>query len=81
MRLLERRNEEFRLTDDLPDNEIPPYAILSHTWGRRGDEVNFQDMVEGSGRHKAGYEKIKFCAEQAARHDLQYFWVDSCCTI
>ena len=79
MRLLERHNEEFRLTDDLLDNEIPPYVILSHTWGRRGDEVNFQDVVKGTGRHKAGYEKIKFCGEQAARDGLQYFWVDSCC--
>lgn len=36
-------------------------------------------MVEGSGRGKVGYNKIKFCDEQAARDGLQYFWVDSCC--
>lgn len=36
-------------------------------------------MVEASGRGKAGFEKIKFCSEQAARDGLQYFWVDSCC--
>ena len=36
-------------------------------------------MVEGSGRGKAGHDKIKFCGEQAAKDGLQYFWVDSCC--
>jgi hypothetical protein len=54
------------------------YAILSHTWGQPNEEVTFEDM-ESSGRGKAGYKKIKFCGEQAARDGLQYFWVDSCC--
>jgi hypothetical protein len=36
-------------------------------------------MIEGSGRGKAGYEKVKFCGEQAARDSLRYFWVDGCC--
>ena len=32
MRLLQvDENDELSLTDDLVDN-IPPYAILSHTW-------------------------------------------------
>jgi tetratricopeptide (TPR) repeat protein len=26
-----------------------------------------------------GYRKLKFCAEQAARDGLQYFWIDTCC--
>jgi hypothetical protein len=36
-------------------------------------------LQEGSGKSKAGYAKIRFCAEQAMKNDLQYFWVDSCC--
>jgi len=69
---------DVTLTDDLRDN-IPAYAILSHTWGKDDEEVTFRDMESGSGRGKKGYEKIKFCGEQAARDGLQYFWVDTCC--
>ncbi|KAF2184207.1 HET-domain-containing protein [Zopfia rhizophila CBS 207.26] len=80
MRLLEvLPNGDFRLTGKLLDDAIPPYAILSHTWGDESQEVTLEDIVGGSGRGKAGYEKIKFCGEQAARDGLQYFWVDSCC--
>jgi len=79
MRLLECQNGDFHLTEDLLDHEIPPYAILSHTWGHRSDEVNFEDVVKGTGGHKAGYEKIRFCGERAARDGFHYFWVDSCC--
>ena len=28
---------------------------------------------------KPGYEKIRFCGEQAARDKWQYFWIDTCC--
>ncbi len=80
MRLLELlSNGDFRLTGKLLDNAIPRYAILSHTWGDESEEVTFEDMVEGSGRGKVGYEKIKFCGKEAAKGGLKYFWVDSCC--
>jgi hypothetical protein len=79
MRLLERhRNGEFSLTKDLVNNP-PAYAILSHTWGEDDQEVTFQDLTERSGKSKAGYQKIRFCGEQAARDGLRYFWVDTCC--
>jgi hypothetical protein len=77
MRLLELNNDgEFSLTQDIIDN-IPRYAILSHTWG--AEEVTFRDMIDGTGKSKAGYDKIRFCGEQARRHSWQYFWVDTCC--
>jgi hypothetical protein len=39
MRLLQiNENGEFSLTDDLVGN-IPPYAILSHTWAEDHEEV------------------------------------------
>jgi hypothetical protein len=79
MRLLQlKTNGEFSLTKDLIDN-IPPYAILSHTWGDDDQEATLRDLAEGSGNTKAGYRKIQFCAGQAARDGLQHFWVDTCC--
>jgi hypothetical protein len=76
MRLLERQSDGgFRFTDNLLDKDIPqyPYTILSHTWGQASEEVTFEDMIEGSGRGKAGYKKIKFYRDQAARDSFKYF--------
>jgi hypothetical protein len=80
MRLLEcNTSGEFSLTEDIVDDDkIPPYAILSHTW-KEGEEVNFQELIDGTGKVKPGYEKIRFCGAQAKRDGLQYFWVDTCC--
>ncbi|KAK3348667.1 quinon protein alcohol dehydrogenase-like superfamily [Lasiosphaeria hispida] len=78
MRLLERNDTgEFRLTDDLPNDKIPPYAILSHTWGN--EEVSFKDFANGMAKNKAGYAKIQFCGDQARYDALEFFWVDTCC--
>jgi hypothetical protein len=80
MRLLERNNGgEFSLTKDLVGDNIPKYAILSHTWGADTEEVTFRDLMDGTSKSKAGYNKIRFCGEQARRNGLQYFWVDTCC--
>ncbi|RDW56928.1 HET-domain-containing protein [Coleophoma crateriformis] len=59
------------------DEDVPRYAILSHTWG--AEEVTFGDMTNGQGKNKAGYDKIQFCGDQASRDGLKYFWVDTCC--
>ena len=79
MRLLERNPAgDIRLTRDFFDHERPGrYAILSHTWG--SEEVLFQDLTDGTGESKLGYEKIRFCADQAWRDGLQFCWVDTCC--
>ncbi|OCK72839.1 HET-domain-containing protein, partial [Lepidopterella palustris CBS 459.81] len=81
MRLLQCSSTgEFSLTKDLvSDEKIPPYAILSHTWGSDAEEVTFEDLANGTGKNKPGYEKIRFCGEQARQDDLQYFWIDTCC--
>ncbi len=78
MRLLKCGDSRFKLTKDLV-RDIPKYAILSHTWGPDAEEVTFRDLVDGTGEDKIGYEKIRFCAAQARRDGLQYFWVDTCC--
>ena len=80
MRLLKRNNTgEFSLTKDFVSDDIPRYAILSHTWGPDTEEVSFKDMMDGTGKSKPGYDKIRFCGEQARRDGLQYFWIDTCC--
>jgi len=79
MRLLElKAHGKLGLTEFIGDN-IPRYAILSHTWGADGKEVTFKDLADRTGGSKAGYAKIQFCGEQAASDGLQYFWVDTCC--
>ena len=79
MRLLEYSNgAELSLARYIGDN-VPQYAILSHTWGEETEEVTFGDLMDGTAKDKAGYRKIQFCAEQARRDGLQYFWVDTCC--
>ncbi|CZR50352.1 uncharacterized protein PAC_00224 [Phialocephala subalpina] len=62
---------------EFAENEIPPYAILSHTWEK--DEVSFQDMQEGGLVRKEGYRKIKYACAQALSEKLDYVWVDTCC--
>jgi hypothetical protein len=84
MRLLYTTGEgRLEWTDDLTRDEISPYAILSHTWG--GQEATFKDLrhystiEEVDAKVKEGYRKIFFCAQQAKRDGLDYFWVDTCC--
>lgn len=81
MRLLQLRdNGEFNLVEYI-GKDIPQYAMLSHTWGADHEEVTFKDLMEGigKGKSKAGYRKLEFCAKQAARDGLRFFWVDTCC--
>jgi hypothetical protein len=80
MRLLELNSDgEASLLKNFIGDDIPRYAILSHTWGVDGEEVTYKDLMDGTGKSKAGYNKIRFCGEQARRDGLQYFWVDTCC--
>ncbi|KAI9147007.1 Vegetative incompatibility protein [Paramyrothecium foliicola] len=81
MRLLQRTdNGEISLSDKFEDgDEIPPYAVLSHTWGADTDEVTFDDLMSGVSNAKPGFEKIRFCDKQTRQDDLGYFWIDTCC--
>lgn len=79
MRLLETSPKgDIRLVELLGD-ECPPYGILSHTWLPDDEEVTCSDMMQGTGRSKAGYRKIDFCAERAVQDGLSHFWIDTCC--
>ncbi|KAL5373504.1 hypothetical protein DPSP01_012633 [Paraphaeosphaeria sporulosa] len=79
MRLLQYSESGELSIHSFDDGAIPPYAILSHTWGADGDEVTFADLETGDGKIKPGYEKIVFCGKQARDDGLQRFWVDTCC--
>ena len=78
MRLLHLLNDHLSV-DEFYGTQIPPYGILSHTWGSDSDEVTLKDIIDGAGQGKAGYRKILFCARQAAKDGLEYSWVDTCC--
>lgn len=72
------------------DDDIPRYAILSHTWGSDEEEVTFQDFTDAMGRRQVplfpssvsrrpGFIKIQRAAELAKSHGYRYIWVDTCC--
>ena len=79
MRLLQYSERGELSIHSFDDDSIPPYAILSHTWGPAKDEVTFADLETDHGTAKPGYEKIVFCGKQARHDELQYFWIDTCC--
>ncbi|KAH7327425.1 heterokaryon incompatibility protein-domain-containing protein, partial [Rhexocercosporidium sp. MPI-PUGE-AT-0058] len=59
-------------------NNIPEYAILSHTWG--DGEVTFQDwqnLQEAS--KKPGFAKIQSACTRARDDYISYIWVDTNC--
>lgn len=67
-------------------HNIPPYAILSHTWG--DEEVTFQEYLLATGhdakRHanikrKAGFSKILGACKRAQADKLAYVWCDTNC--
>lgn len=50
MRLLRLEADgEVSLVECFSQN-IPRYAILSHTWGNDDEEVTFKDLTEGAGK-------------------------------
>jgi hypothetical protein len=74
-------------------DKIPPYAILSHTWGTEQDEPTFQQIQELTAvarrdptawsRHptvlKKGYKKLRGACSLALSQKYRYVWVDTCC--
>jgi Heterokaryon incompatibility protein (HET) len=60
-------------------DDIPAYGILSHTWGADSEEVTYDDLKSGTGIHKPGYDKIRFCARRSDHDGLRFFWIDTCC--
>jgi hypothetical protein len=77
MRLLNTTTYEI---EEFIGSNIPPYAILSHTWEQ--DEVVLQEYQSPTvaTRDKQGYKKIIATCDLARESDgLGYAWVDTCC--
>ncbi|KAH7128035.1 heterokaryon incompatibility protein-domain-containing protein [Dactylonectria estremocensis] len=55
--------------------DIPRYAILSHTWGE--GELLFEDLNQGT--PKRGLQKVLDTCKQAELDNIEYVWVDTCC--
>ena len=78
MRLLHTTTITLSSFDD--DESIPPYAILSHTWG--DGEISLHDMskkVDSGLEQSEGYLKIRSCCALAEREGHEYVWIDTCC--
>lgn len=58
--------------------DVPSYAILSHTWGE--GEVTLPDFanLEVANLEK-GFAKIEHTCRQARLNGIGYAWVDTCC--
>lgn len=72
------RKLELETFDD--DSSVPPYVILSHTWGP--DEVTLQDFQKRreQSRQKQGYSKIQqTCSLAISTYCVEYVWIDTCC--
>jgi hypothetical protein len=57
--------------------DIPSYAILSRTWYSDNREVSYQDIRDGKGQDRLGYEEILKCKSLASSYE--YFWINTCC--
>ncbi|KAL9047149.1 MAG: hypothetical protein Q9214_000204 [Letrouitia sp. 1 TL-2023] len=69
--------QELKLYEFIGD-EIPLYAILSHTW--EGHEISFSEFqklsLNSPNLHKS---KVACCCQIAASHGHDYVWIDTCC--
>jgi len=79
MRLLQLEEAGDLSLTEYGEGDVPPYAILSHRWGKDQEEVTFKDLVENTGKDKIGYQKILACGREAAKDGFASFWVDTCC--
>jgi hypothetical protein len=75
MRLL--HTETYKLETFL--NNIPFYAILSHTWCE--EEVLFTHVTSDfeDAKRLKGWQKVESCCWRAAQDGWQYVWIDTCC--
>ncbi|KAI5459581.1 heterokaryon incompatibility protein-domain-containing protein [Mariannaea sp. PMI_226] len=62
---------------DFSFGRVPPYAILSHTWGE--DELTFHEMRSTSQKKKRGFQKLVNTCNLARRQGFDFVWVDTCC--
>jgi hypothetical protein len=76
MRLLHTKKPGLEF-EEFHGEDIPSYAILSHTWYSGNQEVSYQDIRDGKGQDRLGYEEILKCKSLASSYE--YFWINTCC--
>jgi len=84
MRLL--HTTEIRLIE-VYGEQVPPYAVLSHTWG--DEEATLQEIQSLSQKYREWTDenvasisklcKIRNSAAVARREGFDYIWIDTCC--
>lgn len=82
MRLLNTSTERLETFAD--ELVIPPYAILSHTWGDPEQEILFSDLQSNDTApwqksKSRSWAKIKGTCVQARKAEIDYVWIDTCC--
>lgn len=84
MWLVNVQTRNLELFNDV--RNLPPYAILSHTW--TGSEITMQQYQYAVAsddprfdhiRTTQGYLKIEASCLQARAYHLPYVWIDTCC--
>lgn len=77
MRLLHTTSLAF---EEFFDDDVPPYAVWSHRWFK-GQELSYDDFINGRKKQYSGYEKIvKLCELASAEpYRLEYAWIDTIC--
>lgn len=74
MRLLDVRTLKLRT---FYGDDVPPYAILSHTWLRDKDEATHAQIQDpGNCRNMLGFQKIRYACQQAIKDSLDHIWID-----
>jgi hypothetical protein len=71
--------------EDRAEDDLPRYAILSHTWGKY--EVTFIDILQLQAgnlddqhwKSAPEFRKLSASIEWASAHDYEYIWIDTCC--
>jgi hypothetical protein len=87
MRLL---NVETKILESFEGDDVPEYAVLSHTWGPAREEILFQDLqgdlawdlTTGPPQDSpkaVGWSKLDSACRQSHASGLQYIWIDTCC--
>jgi len=80
MRLLNAVTLQLEAFPNATSPKTPPYAILSHTWGDEGEEVQYHHLMSRDAQHHIQKSaKLQGLCEHARSNNQRYVWVDSCC--
>jgi hypothetical protein len=72
------RSPPLKLVEFVGSN-VPPYAILSHTWGAPDEETQIKDLNSPELHQSTRFKKILYACQQAEKDGLKHLWVDTRC--